>query len=181
MSDTDSAGATRAAGDTDDITRMSANSFDQARFREVLGHFATGITVVTTRDDSGLTGFTCQSFMSLSLDPPLVAFSPSKSSDTWPRMARVGTACINILSEDHETIARTFAGKGEFKFDGVGYRHGLNGAPILDGAVAWIEGAVHEVHDAGDHHLVVLSVSDVGTAGGEPILFYRGGFGTFHS
>ncbi len=164
-----------------DIEEAGSSSFDQARFREVLGHFATGVTVVTTYDERGPTGFTCQSFMSLSLDPPLVAISPSKTSDTWPRIAASGAACVNILSSDHEDIARTFAGKGESKFEGVGFRRGYNGSPILDGSIAWIEGTVDEAYDAGDHFLVVLRVSEVGTSKGSPILFYRGGFGAFTS
>lgn len=162
-----------------DVDDTPTAGFDQARFREVLGHFATGITVITTHDDRGPAGFTCQSFMSVSLVPPLVAFSPSKNSDTWPRLQAAGFGCVNVLSEDHEDIARTFAGKGDGKFDGVGYRKGLNGSPILDGAIAWVEGTVEAVYDAGDHYLVVLLASDVGSAKGTPILFYRGGFGGF--
>jgi 3-hydroxy-9,10-secoandrosta-1,3,5(10)-triene-9,17-dione monooxygenase reductase component len=171
----------REAEVSSDIDATAASTFDQARFREVLGHFATGITVVTTHDGRGPAGFTCQSFMSLSLDPPLVAIAPSKTSDTWPRLREAGRACVNILSEDHEGIARTFAGKGDAKFEGVGYRLGSNGAPVLDGAIAWVEGTVRDVHDAGDHVLVVLSITDLGTAKGEPLLFYRGGFGRFRS
>ena len=164
-----------------DVEDTGSSSFDQARFREVLGHFATGVTVVTTSDERGPTGFTCQSFMSLSLEPPLVAVSPSKTSDTWPRIAATGVACVNILSSDHEDIARVFAGKGDAKFEGVGFRRGSNGSPILDGAIAWIEGSVDQVHETGDHYLVVLRVSEVGTSKGTPILFYRGGFGGFAS
>ncbi len=163
------------------IESIGASSFDQARFREVLGHFASGITIVTTHDSLGPSGFTCQSFMSLSLDPALVAIAPSKTSDTWPRLQAAKCGCINVLGESHESLARNFAGKGENKFDGVGYRSGSNGAPILDGALAYLECCVQDVYEAGDHYLVTLAVSDLGTEGGDPIIFYRGGFGYFRA
>ncbi len=164
-----------------DIDLIGASSFDQARFREVLGHFASGVTVVTTYDAAGPAGFTCQSFMSLSLDPPLIAIAPSKSSDTWPRLSNAKFGCVNFLCDGHESLARNFAGKGQDKFEGVGYRRGSNGAPILDGCLAWLECSVDQVYEAGDHFLVSMLVTDLGTQSGEPIIFYRGGFGYFHA
>lgn len=154
--------------------------FDVARFREVLGHFATGVTVVTATEDAGPVGFTCQAFTSLSLEPPLVALAPGKSSTSWPRIREAGCFCVNILAEDQEAICRDFAVSGGDKFVSVGWRPGANGAPRLTGALAWVECAVLLIHDAGDHELVIGRVTDLGVEhGARPLLYYRGGFGRF--
>lgn len=157
---------------------MMAAAFDEARFREVLGHFASGVAVVTAMEDGLPVGFTCQAFTSLSLDPPMVALAPAKTSTSWPRIAKTGRFCVNILSESQEALSRDFAVSGGDKFTGVGWRPAGNGAPLLDGVLAWIECAFVEAHDAGDHELVVGQVEDMGVNGGRPLLFYRGGFGT---
>src|SRR5437764_3231277 len=86
-----------------------------AAMREVLGHFVSGITVVTAVTDDGPTGFTCQSFSSLSLDPPLVAFAPSLTSRTWPRLREIGRFGVNVLAEGQEEISRRFARSGADK------------------------------------------------------------------
>jgi len=158
-----------------------ASNFDEARFREVLGHFATGVAVVTAMEDGNPVGFTCQAFTSLSLDPPMVALAPGKNSTSWPRIVRVGRFCVNVLADDQEALSRDFAKSGGDKFTGVGWRPAGNGAPLLDGVLAWIECVFVEAHDAGDHELVVGRVEDMGVNGGRPLLFYRGGFGTFAS
>ena len=103
-------------------------SFDQGRFREVLGHFATGITIVTAMEDEGPVGFTCQSFTSLSLDPALIALAPAKTSTSWPKIAAAGAFCVNILSSDQEALCRTFAASGADKFAGVGWSTAATGA-----------------------------------------------------
>jgi flavin reductase (DIM6/NTAB) family NADH-FMN oxidoreductase RutF len=155
----------------------AAESFDEARFREVLGHFATGVTVVTATEDGEPVGFTCQAFTSLSLDPPLVLIAPGKTSTSWPRIAQAGEFCVNILSDHQEALSRDFAVSGGDKFTGVGWRPGGNGAPILDGALAWIECRFLRAHDAGDHEIVLGLVLDMGVNKGRPLVFYRGGFG----
>jgi len=164
---------------TDDLEGLGASSFDQARFREVLGHFATGVTVVTAMEDGQPVGFTCQSFTSLSLDPPLVALAPAKSSTSWPRIAQAGAFAVNILSDGQEALCRDFAVSGGDKFAGVGWRVGAAGTPILDGVLCWIECQLGIIHDAGDHELVTGRVLDLGIGDGGPLLFYRGGFGRF--
>jgi 3-hydroxy-9,10-secoandrosta-1,3,5(10)-triene-9,17-dione monooxygenase reductase component len=149
---------------------------DQARFREVLGNFATGVTVVTAMDEGVPVGFTCQAFTSLSLDPPMVALAPGKSSTSWPRIARAGSFCVNILGAHQEALSRAFAVSGGNKFEGVGWRPGVSGAPVLDGVLAWVECSYVTSHDAGDHELVIGRVLDLGVNGGPPLLFFRGGF-----
>src|SRR6202020_786367 len=95
------------------------SGLDQARFREVLGHFATGVTIVTANEEGVPVGFSCQSFSALSLDPPMVILAPAKSSTSWPRIAEAGAFCVNILSQDQEALCRSFAISGGDKFEGV--------------------------------------------------------------
>lgn len=162
------------------MTTDEGRPFDTGRFREVLGHFASGVTVVTAMDGAEPVGFTCQSFGSLSLEPPLVMLAPGKSSTSWPRIAKVGEFCVNILAEGQEAVARDFALSGGDKFASVRWRSARNGAPLLDGVLAWVGCRFVEAHDAGDHELVVGLVEDMGVhTRGRPLLFYRSGFGRF--
>jgi 3-hydroxy-9,10-secoandrosta-1,3,5(10)-triene-9,17-dione monooxygenase reductase component len=156
-------------------------TMDEGEFRAVLGHFASGVVVITAAHPAGPSGFTCQSFFSLSLDPPLVALAPGKSSTSWPRVSDAGSFCANILSGDQEALARTFAQSGADKFAGVGWSPAPSGAPRLHGALAWIECTIETVQEAGDHHLVVARVVGLETGTGRPLLFYRGGFGGFET
>jgi flavin reductase (DIM6/NTAB) family NADH-FMN oxidoreductase RutF len=156
-------------------------AFDTGRFREIMGHFATGVTIITAMEDEGPVGFTCQAFASLSLEPPLVVLAPGKNSTSWPRIAQAGAFCVNILAEDQEALCRDFAVSGGDKFAGVGWRIGGNGAPQLEGVLAWLECGLLATHDAGDHELVIGSVEDMGLARGRPLVYYRGGFGRFES
>ncbi len=147
-----------------------------SRFKDVLGHFATGVTIVTAMEAEGPVGFTCQSFTSLSLDPPLVALAPSKSSTSWPKIAAAGSFCVNVLAADQEMLCRAFAISGGDKFAGVKWHPGANGDPIIDGVLAWVECDLLGAHEAGDHELVVGRVVDLGVSEGSPLLFYRGAF-----
>lgn len=154
--------------------------FDAATFRTVLGHFCTGLTIVTAVDLGEPVGLTCQSFASVSLDPPLVLFVAARSSYSWPRIRSAGSFCANVLSDHQEHLGRSFAMKGADKFAGVGWRPGATGSPILDGCLAFVECELDAVHEAGDHDIVVGRVVDLGLAGeGRPLLFYRGGYGRF--
>jgi 3-hydroxy-9,10-secoandrosta-1,3,5(10)-triene-9,17-dione monooxygenase reductase component len=159
---------------------VSSASIDAARFREVLGHFASGVTVVTAIDDDGPVGFTCQAFAALSLDPPMVLLAPAKTSTSWPRIARAGSFGVNILANDQEALARSFSVSGGDKFSGVAWNEApATGAPMLDGVVAWVECVLEQIHDSGDHELVTGRVVSLGVRDGLPLIFYRGGFGTF--
>ncbi len=147
-------------------------------FRQVLGHFCTGVTVITTADAAGPAGFTCQSFAALSLDPPLVLFCPGRSSSTWPRIEEAGHFCANVLADDQRELARVFAsssGGGASRFDGVDWSPAPSGAPVLGGVVAWVTAEVAGVHEAGDHYLVTGRVTGLDARRpGPPLLFYRG-------
>jgi flavin reductase (DIM6/NTAB) family NADH-FMN oxidoreductase RutF len=152
---------------------------DQARFREVLGHFATGITIVTAIDAGEPVGFSCQSFAALSLDPPMVILAPAKSSTSWPRIARAGAFCVNILEEHQEAECRAFALSGGDKFSGVDWTPGVTGAPLIDGSLAIVECRLGAIYEGGDHELVTGHVVTLGVGEGSPLLFYRSGFGRF--
>lgn len=171
----------QGAAAEDDLLRGAAPTLDSARFREVLGHFASGVAVVTTADADGPAGFTCQAFNALSLEPPLVVFAPSRTSSSWPRIERTRVFCVNILSEDQEALCRVFATKSEHKFDGVGWRPGLTGSPVLQDTLAWVECRLESVHDGGDHLVAIGMVHDMGVGHGLPLVFYRGGFGRFEA
>jgi 3-hydroxy-9,10-secoandrosta-1,3,5(10)-triene-9,17-dione monooxygenase reductase component len=152
---------------------------DQARFREVLGHFATGVTIVTANEEGVPVGFSCQSFSALSLDPPMVILAPAKSSTSWPRIAEAGAFCVNILSEDQEALCRSFAISGGDKFEGVEWTPGVTGAPIIAGSLAVIECTLGAIYEGGDHELVTGHVVAMEVGSGAPLLFYRSGFGSF--
>ncbi|WP_137995156.1 flavin reductase family protein [Streptomyces vilmorinianum] len=154
---------------------------DPAEFRRVLGHFASGVTVVTALTPEGPAGFACQSFASLSLDPPLVAFMVARTSTTWPRIARAGTFCVNILGADQGDLCLGFAKSGADKFAEVPYDAApATGSPRLTGAPAWIDCTITTVHTGGDHLIVVGRVETLGaTTDGDPLLFHQGRFGRF--
>jgi flavin reductase (DIM6/NTAB) family NADH-FMN oxidoreductase RutF len=154
---------------------------EDGEFRATLGHFASGVVVITALHEGRPTGFTCQSFFSLSLNPPLVALAPGRSSTSWPKVAAAGSFTANVLADDQEALARTFAHSGADKFAGVGWSSAPSGPPRLHGALAWIDCVTETVHEAGDHYLIVARVVGLETANGRPLLFYRGGFGGFEA
>jgi 3-hydroxy-9,10-secoandrosta-1,3,5(10)-triene-9,17-dione monooxygenase reductase component len=151
---------------------------DPQVMREVLGHFASGVTVVTAVTDDGPTGFTCQSFSSLSLEPPLIAFAPARTSLTWPRLRAIGTFCVNVLAEGQDDVSQNFARSGADKFAGVRWSPSAHGSPVLDDVVAWIDGELWAEYDGGDHSIVVARVLDLGADPDRPpLLYHRGSYG----
>ncbi|MFJ3417010.1 MULTISPECIES: flavin reductase family protein [unclassified Streptomyces] len=155
---------------------------DQGQFRRVLGTFATGVTVITAPagpGEPGPAGFACQSFSALSLDPPLVVFMVGRTSTTWPRIARAGVFCVNVLGAHQGELCRGFAVSGTDKFAGVPYDASpVSGSPRLADAAAWVDCTIHAVHTGGDHLIVVGRVDALGADEGEgaPLLFHRGRF-----
>lgn len=160
---------------TDGKVRMT--EIDQATYRQVCGHFATGVNVITATSDGDPVGMAVNSFTSVSIDPPLVLFCAGKSSTTWPQIRAAGSFAVNILAEDQEEVSRAFASKDGDRFTGVGFRHGVTGAPILADVLAFIDCEIDAVHDAGDHELVVGRVIDMDVERETgPLLFFRGGY-----
>jgi 3-hydroxy-9,10-secoandrosta-1,3,5(10)-triene-9,17-dione monooxygenase reductase component len=173
---------------------------DWAGFRRILGHFCTGIVIVTALESVGdgdgvggigggggstdavPVGMTCQSFSSLSLDPPLVMFGASHASTSWPRIQRSGSFAVNILAADQETLCRRFATSGADKFAGVQWSVGTAGAPLLAGCLAHIECRLQSVIAAGDHDIVIGEPLAMGEdPSRDPLLFFRSGYGRFAS
>ena len=159
----------------------AAPVIDKARFRQVLGHFPTGVTVITATTPEGPAGLAVGSFFSVSLDPPLVAFCASKTSSSYPKVADAGHFVVNVLADDQEDVSRVFAASGADKFAGLGYRpSSYSGAPVLAGGLAWIDCDLDAVHEAGDHWIVVGRVHDLEVAHeGGPLIFFRGGYGRY--
>lgn len=150
-------------------------------FRQVLGQYPTGVCVITASPPGQpLAGMVVGSFTSVSLDPPLVAFLPDRSSSSWPKIEAAGKFCVNILGSEQERLCRQFASKAADKFESVGYRMSAGGSPILEESVAWIDCDIESVLEAGDHYIVIGKVNDLQIeSGGLPLLFFQGGYGRF--
>jgi flavin reductase (DIM6/NTAB) family NADH-FMN oxidoreductase RutF len=157
---------------------MTEPAFDSARFRQVLGHFPTGVCVVAAFDgDDKPVGMAIGSFFSISLEPPLVGFCAGKGSSTWPKLKAAGKFCASILCDDQEEVSRRFASKEADKFAGLAWDRSPLGSPRLGGSLGWIDCETQDLHDAGDHEIVVGAVHDLAvTAEGHPLVFFRGGY-----
>ena len=153
----------------------AARGVTPERLRHVMRHFPTGVAVVSAVSEEGPLGLAVGSFVSVSLEPPLVGFFVGRTSTTWPRIEPLGRFCVNVLGEDDEDISRAFAASGGDKFGGVAWRESPHGSPILDGALAWFDCATHEVSEAGDHLFVLADVLEASAqSGGRPLIFCHG-------
>jgi flavin reductase (DIM6/NTAB) family NADH-FMN oxidoreductase RutF len=152
---------------------------EPAAFRRVLGHLPTGVTVITADHSDGPVGMACNSVTSVSLQPPLISFCPARTSETWPALRAAGRFCVNVMADHHEQATRAFARKDVDRFAGVSH-HSRIGGPALDDAVAWLDCEIYAEHDAGDHVIVVARVVGLEARNGaEPLMFFRGTYGTF--
>tara|TARA_R110000868_G_scaffold31627_12_gene115827 strand:+ start:1099 stop:1590 length:492 start_codon:yes stop_codon:yes gene_type:complete len=151
---------------------------DKRKFRNALGHFATGVAVITTcTPDKGPIGITVNSFSSVSLEPPLVLWSLDKKSDTLPVFSMVGHFTVNILREDHREISNRLAKQGDHNLEGLATRLGSNGCPALEQALAHFECDVYARHEAGDHVIMLGRVTHFEySEDGRPLLYHRGGY-----
>lgn len=150
-------------------------AIEAQELRRVMGHFATGVTVITTVDKSGVpNGLTANAFMSLSLNPPLVLISVDKGATCYSCFELQNGFTVNFLSEDQEEISRRFATKGADKFAGLSWHPGSNGAAVIDGALGFVECKITQCHDGGDHSIIVGEIVNAGASGERPLLFFRG-------
>jgi flavin reductase (DIM6/NTAB) family NADH-FMN oxidoreductase RutF len=158
-----------------------SKDIDPGLFRETLGHYPTGVAVVTAiAPDGNPVGMVVGTFSSVSMDPPLIAFYPMSNSRSFAQLRNATAFCINVLASDQEAFCRRFATAGENKFDGVEWRSAPLGSPILDGAVSWIECTFEDVRGAGDHFIVLGRVEDLAVERSTlPLLFFQGGYGRF--
>ena len=157
---------------------MADQEFDARSFRDALGNFVTGVTVITARSEDGtLAGVTANSFNSVSLDPPLVLWSIDRGSPSLQTLESASHFCVHILAEGQNDLGINFSESGDDKFNGVEFTEGLGGAPIFGGCLAHFEcrNVVH--HDGGDHVIIDGEVERFETAQGDPLIFFRGQLG----
>jgi flavin reductase (DIM6/NTAB) family NADH-FMN oxidoreductase RutF len=150
---------------------------DKNELRRVMGHFATGVTIITTISETGqLHGLTANSFTSVSLEPPLVLISVDKKAESYASFEQSKVFTVNVLSDSQEALSRKFAVSGTDKFTGVAFHAGGNGAPILYGVIAHVECRLYASYDGGDHTLHLGEIIEAEVREGKPLLFYRGGY-----
>jgi flavin reductase (DIM6/NTAB) family NADH-FMN oxidoreductase RutF len=144
-------------------------------FRRVLSHFATGVTIVTTRDTDGRpTGLTVSAFCSVSLDPPQILVCVDHKSQSYPALRDRAHFAVNFLGDQHEGVSRRFATTRLDKFDSVPHTLSANGVPLIEGALAQLECRTVSRHVEGDHTILVALVEEARNGAGEPLLYYRG-------
>lgn len=156
---------------------------DSREFRDTLSQFCTGVVIATGCLDGEPAGFAAQSFTALSLDPPLVALAPAKTSSSWPKLRASGHFCINVLGHDQKAVCDLFAQTGIDKFGALEWTPGVTGSPILEGVLAYVDCELVEEHEAGDHTIAVGRVKalEIHDEVRGPLLFFRGGYGNFLS
>jgi flavin reductase (DIM6/NTAB) family NADH-FMN oxidoreductase RutF len=149
---------------------------DPPAFRQLLGRFATGVSVLTTVNGAEPIGMTANSLASVSLVPPLLSVCVDRQAEIFAPILAAPYFVVNVLSEGQEELSRRFATTHGVPFDGVGYHLSERGLVLLDGAIAHIECAREAAHPAGDHVIVVGRVVGGAAHDGRPLLFYRGGY-----
>ena len=157
-----------------------SSDFDVGQFRHVVSHFATGVVIVSGNENGELVGFAAQSFVSLSLDPPLILFCPQRTSTSWPRIRRIGKFCINVLADNQGSVSDAFAIAGEVP-DIAWHPNEETGTPLLDGVIATLDCTLNVEHEAGDHMIVVADVRGLKVVRPDlgPLLFFQGTYGHF--
>ncbi|WP_219844152.1 flavin reductase family protein [Arthrobacter sp. MYb222] len=163
------------------IVTPQNTGIDPAEYRKVFGALPTGVTAITGMTAAGKPmGFVVGTFMSLSLEPPLVTFCVDKGSSTWPTLRSLGRFTANILSTEQLPVSRALSRKGVDKFEGIDYEIGANGTPRIAGASAWIDCEVLSEVVAGDHYMIVGGVETMEATEREALLFRGGKFGDFN-
>lgn len=150
-------------------------AIDPRELRNIMGHFITGVTVITTKDADGKPfGLTANAFSSLSLDPPLVLICVDKKVDCYACFEQSKAFVVNFLGEEQEYLSKRFATKGIEKFEGIAVRHGQLGVPILDGVLGYIECQIVNTYEGGDHTIYVGEIQSAAASGDRPLLFFKG-------
>ena len=160
---------------------MDPVTIDSQDFRRILGRFPTGVTVVTANVSGSPIGVAIGSFVSISLDPPLVGFFLGNESGSGDAFAEAGHFCVNILSAQQVELCGVMASRGDNKFEGVDIQSApVSGAPVFGGGMAFIDCSIHSVVEAGDHNLFIGSVQHLEASDGtDPMVFFGGNYGTF--
>jgi 3-hydroxy-9,10-secoandrosta-1,3,5(10)-triene-9,17-dione monooxygenase reductase component len=156
---------------------LPGTAIEPLSFREALGHYASGITVITSHIDDEPIGFTCQSFYSVSMSPPLVSFSVMSSSASFPKIRQAGRFAVNILSNEQVKISNQFARRSTDKWHGVEWQESPLGNPIIAGSLHWLDCEIYAEHAAGDHLIVIGEVKALNlqeAAATQPLLYFKG-------
>ena len=160
--------------------RNSPAAIDSRAYRDVIGRFATGVTVVAAQEDGRTHGMTASSVTSVSLDPLLVLVCVGKSAAIHELMLRTGSFAVSILADGQQELAAFFStqDRDDSAMGGFPYRAAGSGSPILDGALGWLDCRLWQQYDGGDHTIVVGEVTglELSTPNGAPLLFYAGGY-----
>lgn len=159
-------------------TTVFTPEVDPKAFRDALGQFATGVTLVTIEGPNGPMGFTANSFASVSLDPPLVLWSPAKSSNRYEHFVSAAHYSIHVIDCDCTDWIDRFKRDG-IGFDGLAYSRNAEGVPVIEGALARFDCTLHATHEGGDHTIVVGRVLRAANRQGAPLVFSQGKFGRF--
>ena len=153
---------------------------DSGEFRNVLGHFPTGVTAVTAVNNGKPIGMAIGSFTSVSLAPPLVAFLPAKESGSWKEIREAGSFCVNVMGQDQMEVCGVMASRAEDKFADVEWSPAGSGSPIISGSIAYIDCDIEMIHDGGDHDIVIGRVLKLEVMDSKsPLVFFQGNYGTF--
>lgn len=165
----------------DKMLEQHATTIDPFALRDAVGHYASGVTIISGIDGEGPIGFTCQAFYSVSLEPPLVSFSVMKTSTTYPRIRATGRFAVNILSHHQDSVSNQFARSGTDKWAGISHSRTGSGLPVIDDALAWLDCDIWAEYDAGDHQIVLGQVKEISPAAApaltrEPLLFFQGAY-----
>ena len=156
---------------------MTTHGVDPAQFRQLLGRFATGVTILTTRDREGRPiGMTASSVASVSLRPPLVLVSVDKANDMHGALRTAQRFVLNVLAADQEALSRRFALDHPDRFEGISYRETKHGMPVLEGVLASIECEKQGEAPGGDHTVFFGLVTGGAVTDRSPLLYYRGGY-----
>jgi 3-hydroxy-9,10-secoandrosta-1,3,5(10)-triene-9,17-dione monooxygenase reductase component len=157
------------------------SEWDGRTFRNTMSQFGTGVVIATGSLRGEPAGFAAQSFVSLSLDPPLIGLCPGKNSASWPKIRESGRFCINVLASDQKSVCDIMAKTGIDKFANLAWSVGQTGSPILEGVIAYIDCELDTEHDAGDHTVAIGRVVDLAVCAPEkaPLLFFQGRYGSF--
>ena len=149
-------------------------------FRNVLGHFPTGVTAVTAVNNGKPIGMAIGSFTSVSLEPPLFAFLPGKESGSWKEIREAGSFCVNVMGQDQMEVCGVMASRAEDKFADVEWSPAGSGSPIISGSIAYIDCDIEMIHDGGDHDIVIGRVLKLEVMDSKsPLVFFQGNYGTF--
>lgn len=174
-------GASQSSAEAAPIERVEPADiaeFDARRYRDVMGAFPSGVTIITTHGPDAPVGFTCQSFYSVSIDPPLVSFSIARTSKSLAAVREHGSVVINFLGANQRHLSAQFARSGTDKWQGVEWSPAeSNGAPVLDGVSGWVAGEIEREIEAGDHLIFLVRVGGIQESPDvAPLVFHRGAY-----